>query len=142
MRSKKGISPIIATVILVAVTLVIAVAIVGWLMGLWGGMAGGSPAIKITNQKMNVTGTSATLVVYIKNEGGGSDKLLSIEVLSGGSVIGSYQPTSDVVISANTANWFTYDITLSQSVNVGDKVLVKLYFETSGTQQFEVTVTG
>jgi flagellin-like protein len=35
---RKAISPIIATVILIAVTLAIGVAIAAWIMGLWGGM--------------------------------------------------------------------------------------------------------
>ncbi len=139
MDMRKAISPIIATVILVAVTLVIAVAIVGWLMGLWGGLAGGSPAISITNQKLN---TNGTLIIYVKNSGGGSDKLLSAELLSGGSVIGTNSTT--MTISANYAGWITINFKLNTGVtiNPGDTLTVKLYFENSGTQQFSVTAVG
>jgi flagellin-like protein len=43
---RKAISPIIATVILIAVTLAIGVAIAAWIMGIWGGM-GGTESLKI-----------------------------------------------------------------------------------------------
>lgn len=149
MRIRKGISPVIATVILVAVTLVIAVAIIGWLMGLWGGLAGGSPAISITNQKVDTLGN---IVLYIKNTGGGSDKLLSAEIISAGSIVGSATEGSTVTINgesttlpatitANFAGWVTIPTGVS-SLNAGDTVIVKLYFESSGTQQFQVTVIG
>jgi len=44
---KKGISPVIATVILVAVALVLAVALAGWVMGIWGGL-GSTEALQIS----------------------------------------------------------------------------------------------
>jgi flagellin-like protein len=46
---KKGISPVIATVILVAVALVLAVALAGWVMGIWGGL-GSTEALQITGR--------------------------------------------------------------------------------------------
>jgi len=36
MNLSKGIEPIIAVVILIAVTLVIAIGVIGWIMGWWG----------------------------------------------------------------------------------------------------------
>jgi len=36
MKLNKAISPILATVILIAVTLVIAIGVIGWIMGIWG----------------------------------------------------------------------------------------------------------
>ena len=144
---KKGISPVIATVILVAVTLVIAVAIVGWLFGLWGGLAGGSPSIQITNQKLDVTSagntSTATLELYIRNTGGGSDKILKAELISGNNVVSA--KTEDIkpstVISANYADWFTIPFDVSKlQLSPGDTVIIKIYFEKSGTQTFQVTV--
>ncbi len=136
MRRRSGISPVIATVILVAVTLVIAVAIIGWLMGLWSGLAGGSPAISITNQILYDDGT---LKIYIRNTGGGSDVLTMAELLKGGQVIATYN--TPITINASQEGWETISFSLSSTtLNPGDKVIVKLYFKVSGTQQFEVTV--
>jgi len=133
---KKGISPVIATVILVAVTLVIAVAIVGWLFGLWGGLAGGSPSIQITNQKLSISDTTATLEVYIRNTGGGSDKILKVELLYG-DVTKEGSPDAET-IPANFAGWVKVTFT-DVTLNAGDTVIIKIYFEKSGTQTFQVT---
>ncbi len=44
---RRGISPVIATVILIAVTLVLAVALAGWAMGVWSGV-GSTEALQIS----------------------------------------------------------------------------------------------
>ncbi len=145
-KTRKAISPIIATVILVAVTLVIAVAIVGWLMGLWGGLAGGSPAIQITNQ---ILYTNGTLQFYLKNTGGGSDVILSAQLLKNGAVAGSNTTFTLVgtttgtspTVPANWAGWVKVDFS-KVTLKPGDTVIIKLYFKTSGTQQFQVTATS
>ncbi|MCP8321756.1 MAG: hypothetical protein H3Z52_12595, partial [archaeon] len=42
-RKKKGISPVIASIILIAITIAVAIAVAGWVFGLFGtyGSAGG-----------------------------------------------------------------------------------------------------
>ena len=134
---KKGISPVIATVILVAVTLVIAVAIVGWLFGLWGGLAGGSPAITISYVKVK---TSGVVEVYLRNSGGGADKLLKVEVYSGASVIASTD--TEITISPNAVYSGTITVTTPSltGVSAGDTVIVKFYFEKSGVQSVQAVV--
>jgi flagellin-like protein len=64
MRTKKGISPILATVILIAVTLVIAVGVIGWVMGIWGSM-GRTEMLSVTPIKL----TNETLELLIINQG-------------------------------------------------------------------------
>jgi len=147
---KKGISPVIATVILVAVTLVIAVAIVGWLFGLWGGLAGGSPSIQITNLKFTSSKEKWSLELYIRNTGGGSDKILKIEIFNGTWSAVS-EPEKGSVIPANFAGWMTFTFETITSgtettnsgltVPAGTTLTVKIYFEKSGTQTFTVTAS-
>jgi len=132
---RKGISPVIATVILVAVTLVIAVAIVGWLFGLWGGLAGGSPAITISYVKVK---TDGTVEAYIRNSGGGSDKLIRVEVYSGSTVIAS--KTTTITISPNAVTEPTIGLGSLTGVSAGDTVIVKFYFEKSGVQSIQAVV--
>ncbi|GBF09550.1 hypothetical protein apy_12750, partial [Aeropyrum pernix] len=45
---RRGISPVIATVIIVAVAIAISIAVAGWLFGLWGSFATGSPQIQVS----------------------------------------------------------------------------------------------
>lgn len=77
-KLSKGIEPIIAVVILVAVTLVIAIAVVGWIMGWWGAILGGGvedlrilTATLKSNGQVNVT---------IYNAGTATAEIFRIEV--------------------------------------------------------------
>jgi flagellin-like protein len=81
---RKAISPIIATVILIAVTLAIGVAIAAWIMGIWGGM-GGTESLKILpNSTLTVKNDGAVeLSLTIKNEGSRDAKIVGVEVMVG-----------------------------------------------------------
>ena len=80
---RKAISPIIATVILIAVTLAIGVAIAAWIMGIWGGM-GGTESLKILpNSTLTVDNDLVTLQLTIKNEGSRDAKIVGVEVMVG-----------------------------------------------------------
>jgi len=77
---RKAISPIIATVILIAVTLAIGVAIAAWIMGIWGGM-GGTETLKILpNSALTVDGDKVKLELTIKNDGSRDAKVVGVEV--------------------------------------------------------------
>ncbi len=83
---RKAISPIIATVILIAVTLAIGVAIAAWVMGLWGGM-GGTETLKILpNSTLTVDGDRVELKLTIKNDGTRDAKVVGVEVVVGARV--------------------------------------------------------
>jgi flagellin-like protein len=80
---RKAISPIIATVILIAVTLAIGVAIAAWIMGIWGGM-GGTESLKILpNSTLTVDNDQVTLQLTTKNEGSRDAKIVGVEVMVG-----------------------------------------------------------
>jgi len=73
---RKGISPVIATVILVAVALVLAVALAGWVMGIWTGL-GGTEALQITGY-LNKTNGEVYLNATIINRGTAPANISSI----------------------------------------------------------------
>jgi flagellin-like protein len=81
---RKAISPIIATVILIAVTLAIGVAIAAWIMGIWGGM-GGTESLKILpNSTLTVKNDGTVeLSLTIKNDGSRDAKIVGVEVMVG-----------------------------------------------------------
>jgi len=92
MRTKKGISPILATVILIAVTLVIAVGVIGWVMGIWGSM-GKTETLKIISGNITVPSNgSATLYLDIINQGTVDATIYKV-------VVGSQEFTSTSITS-------------------------------------------
>ncbi|MEM4685696.1 MAG: archaellin/type IV pilin N-terminal domain-containing protein, partial [Sulfolobales archaeon] len=69
----KGISPVIATVILVAVALVLAVALAGWVMGIWGTL-GATEAVQIVSASLSSNKLNLTVI----NKGSASATIISI----------------------------------------------------------------
>jgi len=106
MDLRKAISPILATVILIAVTLVIAIGVIGWIMGIWGSLGGPSESLVVTGGG-TATGKSAPssgengeldFSLTIVNKGSATATLLRIEV----SGIDSIDPEDNVKVNGNT----------------------------------------
>ena len=126
MNLRKGISPVIATVIIVAVALAIAIAVVGWIMGIWGAVTGGTEMLKILpDSKLynvstgNFEGVNVTL--HIKNEGGATATIFKVEIVG----VGTNGTLSKTIAPGND----TYIIVLleDKSVTPGATYTIKVY---------------
>jgi len=78
MKLSKGIEPIIATIIIVAVTLVIAIAVIGWIMNWWGILTSGQEMLQIMPDSTLRTNGSMTL--HVKNTGGTTVTIYKVEI--------------------------------------------------------------
>jgi len=78
---RRGISPVIATVIIVAVAVAISIAVVGWIMGLWGSIAGGTESLKIyPDSYLLISGSNTEVHLHIANTGSASAVIYKVEV--------------------------------------------------------------
>ncbi|MGC8753200.1 MAG: archaellin/type IV pilin N-terminal domain-containing protein [Fervidicoccaceae archaeon] len=77
---ERAISPIIATVILVAVTIALAVGVALWFSGIIGG-AGKTEQLQIMPDSY-INATSGTLYLHARNVGGIDSKIVSIKVVN------------------------------------------------------------
>lgn len=77
-KAKKGISPVIATVILVAVAVVIAAALAGFSSSLFGTYSSAGAAVTVRSITMDVNGLGT---VELVNSGNVADELVSISVV-------------------------------------------------------------
>ena len=78
MKLNKAISPILATVILIAVTLVIAIGVIGWIMGIWGTF-GSTETLQIYPDSKIKSDGSITL--HVKNTGTATAIIYKVEVV-------------------------------------------------------------
>ncbi len=79
---RRGISPILASVIIIAVTLVIAIGVIGWVMGLWGGF-GTTESLQIypdSYAKIPRVATNIRIYLHVKNTGSTTLKITKIEI--------------------------------------------------------------
>ena len=152
MKAKKGISPILATVILIAVTLVVAVGVIGWVMGIWGSM-GKTETLKIIsgNITLNMTENKATLYLDVINQGT-TDATIHKVVVAGqefsGSNIKVYSPNGSptntqtipadgkiYTVEVTDLNYNNYSAGVSYSVTVITKAGNQYPFVVQAVQQ-------
>jgi flagellin-like protein len=136
---KKGISPVIATVILVAVALVLAVALAGWVMGIWGGL-GSTEALYITGYINKTTSGNVYLNATIINKGTAPANITNIVLIDETGKAVNATVTGGIIIAPGGTNTtgLGYDVQFSSgtSVAVGKTYVVRFY--TSSGNVYEV----
>jgi flagellin-like protein len=139
---RRGIEPIIAVVILVAVTLVIAIGVIGWIMGWWGTF-GATESLQFYPDSAIVYNANArewVLNLHLKNAGSASAVIYKIEI-SGVETLTNTQNFNGQTVSSGTVGPGTEDtltISLSKSYTSGTNYLVKIY--TRAGNVYSVTV--
>jgi flagellin-like protein len=80
-RIVKGLEPLIAAIILIAITLVIAIAVVAWMTGLFGTTVGGAESLVILpNATLTNTSSVWKLSISIRNTGSSPSNVIAIYV--------------------------------------------------------------
>ncbi len=103
---KKGISPVLATVILVAITLVAAIGIAGFVFGLFGSF---TSTARVSVSSVGLSAVDGSYTVTLTNSGSSSVNVVSMQV--GGSPCTVPSPTVQVVAGQSTS--FSGSCTLS-----------------------------
>ena len=80
-RIVKGLEPLIAAIILIAITLVIAIAVIAWMTGLFGTTVGGAESLVILpNATLTKTSSDWQLKISIRNTGSSPSTVIAIYV--------------------------------------------------------------
>ncbi|AFH42683.1 putative, serine protease [Fervidicoccus fontis Kam940] len=95
---KRGISPIIATVILVVITIALAVGVALWMSGIIGGAGRGEQLGILPDSNMTLlsstNNTNATIWLHVKNSGSADAQIIAVKLN------GVNLPSSDIQTSA------------------------------------------
>ena len=121
-RARKGISPVIATVIIVAVAIAISIAVGGWLMGLWGTF-GSTESLKVMPNSTLIVNQNGngTLTVYVKNMGSKPAKITEVDLSNG-----YKNATLDVVINPGEVKPVVENVDVGK-VTPGAQYTIKVY---------------
>ncbi len=125
LKSKKALSPVVAAIILIAVTVAVSIAVAAWMGSL---TIGFMETKEVTISQMNFNTTTNTTTLYISNSGT-SDVTISIAKINGNTVIDTDIPVTYLAGASVTTlelNYFTYGI------SAGNDYAVSL-FATDGT---------
>ena len=143
----RGISPVIATVIILAVTVAIAVAVIGWITGLFGAATGGTEQLQLMpDSNITVTSSGSKLYLHVVNKGG-DVTIYKIEVsgvgaasIANATVTGDMQVNNDgtITVKAGADGWIV--ASLNGNAVPGTSYTVKVY--TKNGNVFTATVTA
>ncbi len=129
---RRGISPVIATVIIVAVAIAISIAVAGWLMGLWGTFGTTEQLQVLPNSTLT---TDGNYKICVKNTGSKSATVTEIEFVGLESVTGlnvQVDPGKVACIESGTTAGAT---TLTNTPTAGAQYAIKVYTDTGGVYQ-------
>lgn len=125
MKTMRGIEPIIAVVILVAVTLVIAIGVIGWIMGWWGTM-GATESLQIYPD--SILYSNGTLILHIKNTGTAAAVIYKVEIVG----IGAKSTTETLTPGEDK----TLTVSISATgITPGANYQVKIYTQAGNVYQ-------
>jgi len=143
---RRGVEPVIVAIILIAIAIVVAVATVGWILGLWRTQeTEGIPRISAESPVLCTGRGVAVAAVYIRNTGTGSDRVAEIYLDYGGHTYrGSpagwnFGNETSAVIPAGLAGWLYIKFDLGgKAISVGEQATIRITFERSGTVKMSV----
>jgi len=122
----RGIEPIIAVVILVAVTLVIAIGVIGWIMGWWGTLGTTESLQLMPDSKLYDDGT---VILHVVNKGSATAVVYKVEIVGLGSKTideRTLTPGADTTITANN---------VASGLVAGASYNIKIYTKAGNTYQ-------
>ena len=76
----RGIEPVIAAVILIAIAVVVAIAVIGWIMGLWGAVSTPREQLSVTGLNLTISKNGNVTYLMITNSGGVAAEITSVSV--------------------------------------------------------------
>ena len=78
LKNKKALSPVVASIILIAVTVAVSIAVAIWMGALAGGFMGGAEQLNIIDVRFNSTGYK--VYIDVSNSGGGTITITDIRI--------------------------------------------------------------
>jgi len=136
-NAKKGISPVIATIILIAITIVIAIAVAGWVFGLFGSYSR-TQAVTIVASASSCTASKHDCQIMVSNQGGSAVTVVSASIngMSASSLGGTQ------TISAGGSGTVVVYFPSSNSYIAGQTVQVQLGLSNGNTLSTTLVVNS
>jgi flagellin-like protein len=107
-KNSKALSPVVASIILIAVTVAVSVVVAAWMGGMSLGLMGNAEQVSVTNVQFKDVVAGDTIVVSLRNNGG-ADAAISKVYINGESVATTSLDETVLAKGAITDVTITYD---------------------------------
>jgi flagellin-like protein len=135
-KGKKAISPVIATIILIAITIVIAVAVAGWVFGLFKSYSGG-PAVQILASSSSCKASTGQCTIFVDNTGNNAVQVNSV-LLNGNTVT---LTASQTIPAGAQGATISFSVPSTITLSTGETVTVVLQLSNGATTQTTLVVS-
>lgn len=141
-KNAKALSPVVASIILIAVTVAVSVVVAAWMSGMTVGLMGNSEQATITNVDLSTVGSAGTLVATIQNTGNSPVTITSAYVNGAGISSADINPQfglANATIAKGATQSFTISGLTTGNFPSGTQVTVKM--TTSKANNLVLTAT-
>jgi flagellin-like protein len=118
-KSKKALSPVVASIILIAVTVAVSIAVAAWMGALTIGFMG-TEELKITSMTFDTT--AGTITIAVHNQGTSGVSINEVWVNGSPIATADVDPALPTIVGANLDTTFT----INYGVDVGNNYQVKI----------------
>ena len=132
-KNSKALSPVVASIILIAVTVAVSVVVAAWMGGMTIGLMGNAEQVQVSNA---ITPDANTITLTLRNTGGATVTIKSTQATVDGK---SVTVTADVDIIKGQSADVTLDLTGVVTMQPGAEYSVKLVTAKGTTIPYTVT---
>jgi archaeal type IV pilus assembly protein PilA len=134
-KSTKALSPVVASIILIAVTVAVSVVVAAWMGGMTIGLMGNAEQVSVTNYAFP---TGASVVLNVRNTGTATVTLSSAAIDGNAVTMAPVTGTSLNIGKGETGN-FTLTLASPNTFNAGAQYSIKLVTAKGTTIPYTIT---
>jgi len=126
-KAKKGISPVIATIILIAITIVIAIAVAAWVFGLFKSYSGNANGVTILSGVSSCSSSNNQCIIVLSNQGSNSVSVI------GASVNGQQVSVTGSALTVTANGQLTIHLTALPTISAGQTLNIAIALNNGAT---------
>ncbi len=135
-KNAKALSPVIATIILIAVTVAVSVVVAAWMGGMTIGLMGNTEQSSIANAQFT---SSTTVVLTVVNSGSNTVTISSATVDGNGAVVAAYSPSTSLAIAKGTTSYLVVTLVGTSTFQNTAEYTIKLLTARGNTIAYTAT---
>lgn len=135
-KNSKGLSPVVASIILIAVTVAVSVVVAAWMGGMTIGLMGNAEQVSITNYQFS---DAKTVVLSVRNTGTATVTISSATIDGQNAAITETGAALNIVKGATGTITLTNPGTGSPNFNAGAQYSIKLVTAKGTTVPYTIT---
>lgn len=135
-KNAKGLSPVVASIILIAVTVAVSVVVAAWMGGMTIGLMGNAEQVSVTNYSYDAS-NSTKVIINVRNTGTATVSLSSATIDGKDAEIGAVAPSTDMNIDKGTTG--SYFLSTNDDFSAGAQYSLKLVTAKGTTVPYTIT---